>query len=58
MWILVLAIMGILAYFLKQNVHFRPMGDTSHETRLEILKKRYARGEITQEEFEDMKKSL
>ena len=28
------------------------------ETALDILKKRYAKGEITQEQFEEMKKNL
>lgn len=58
MWVLLLAVVGILVYFLMQNIHSRQSGDTSHDTPLEILKKRYARGEITKEELEDMKKSL
>jgi putative membrane protein len=32
--------------------------DRSQETPLEILKKRYARGEITREDFERMKKDV
>jgi putative membrane protein len=32
--------------------------DKEHETSLEILKKRYAKGEITREQFEQMKKDI
>ncbi len=32
--------------------------DSQEESALDILKKRYAKGEITKEEFEDMKNSL
>ena len=58
MWILLLVVVGIVIYFLMQNAHSGQTEDTSHDTPLEILQKRYARGEITKNEFEDMKKSL
>ena len=58
MWILLLIVIGILVYFLVQNLSSRGSPGTSDETPLEILEKRYARGEITKDEFEDMKRSL
>jgi len=39
-----------------QGGHNRQGGET--ESALEILKKRYAKGEITKEEFEQMKKDI
>jgi len=39
-----------------QGGHHKESGDS--ETALEILKKRYAKGEITKEEFDQMKKDI
>lgn len=58
MWIIwILIAMGV--FFIIQNV---VKGNTrssySNETPLEILKKRYARGEIEEEEYESRRKEL
>lgn len=45
-----------LAIFLVKK--FLSSSSTTRETPLEILKKRYARGDITKEEFEQMKRDL
>lgn len=71
MWIfpgLMCIIMMLVCYFVFMRGGIRPpgsSGDKSNqggnadsESALEILKKRYARSEITQEEFERMKKNL
>lgn len=49
----ILAIVGIIAilYWIKKRIPKR-------KTNLDILKDRLARGEITKDEFEEMKKSL
>jgi len=44
-----------LIYFLKQATKGR---DRAGETPMEILKKRYAKGKITKEEFDSMKKDI
>ncbi|HEX7534110.1 MAG TPA: SHOCT domain-containing protein [Syntrophales bacterium] len=55
MWIIFIAIFGVLIYFLMQAAKGR---GRAGETPLEILKKRYAKGEIAREEYERMKKDL
>lgn len=58
MWIFwVLIIAGI--FFLFQTIAKRNSdGSADKETPMEILKKRYARGEIEEEEFERRRKEL
>ncbi len=58
MWILVLVVMGVIFYFLQQASKSKGPDGSAMETPLEILKKRYARGEIDKEEFDRMKKDL
>ena len=55
MWIIMIVLIGVLIYFFIQ-LQKGKAGST--ETPLEILKKRYARGEITKEDFDRMKKDL
>lgn len=65
MWLIILVLAGLAIYFLvMQTRHMHssqwrsPQEGHSGETALDILKKRFARGEITKEEFENMKKDL
>lgn len=58
MWILFVIIMGVLAYFIIQNSKAKNSGGITQETPLDILKKRYAKGEITKEEYDRMKKDV
>ncbi len=71
MWIfpvMICIVMMIACFFFFSRCGFRPPwmhssdrgqgGHTSSETPLDILKKRYASGEISKEEFEQMKKDI
>ena len=53
-------IIGIVAYALGWRPQFLQTGSAPSrgETPLDILKARYARGEITQEQFQEMRHAL
>ncbi len=53
---LVLVIVGVI-YLIRLIIPGTTCG-TKEETALDILKKRYAKGEINKEEFEEKKKDL
>ena len=57
MGILFLIALGVAIYFIIQTSKKNATGQ-AQETPLDILKKRYAQGEITKEEFDRMKKEL
>jgi putative membrane protein len=56
MWFIPLLII-LLIYFLVKNNSQTKNGQNA-ESPMEILKKRYAKGEITKEQFEEMKKDI
>jgi putative membrane protein len=57
--ILVLVIVGAIAYALGWRPQFNQTGPAqTSQTPLEILKARYARGEISREEYDQMRKDL
>ena len=58
MGILGLAVLVILAIGLYYFIKNKEVGKSADDTPLEILKKRYARGDITKEAFEQMKRDL
>jgi putative membrane protein len=58
MWIIFLIIIGLLIYFMVQAQKTKGRTLTQNESPLDILKKRYAKGEITKEEYQGMKKDL
>jgi putative membrane protein len=58
MMILLLLLGAVVVYMLlKRQGELRSV-DSGRETPLEILKRRYAKGEITKEQYEEMKKDL
>ena len=58
MWIILLIVIGLLVYFYVQSQKNKDQTPNRNENPLDILKKRYAKGDITREEFEQMKKDL
>ena len=57
--ILVLVIVGGIAYALGWRPQFNQTGPAeSKQTPLELLKERYARGEITREQYDQMRLDL
>lgn len=58
MWLIVLVLVGVVIYFLLQVSKSKSSDGSIIETPLDILKKRYAKGEIDKEEFDRKKKDL
>jgi putative membrane protein len=60
-WIIWVVIIGLIVYLIVKLTTQKGGGGQqgpSQETPLDVLKKRYARGEISKEEFESIKKDL
>jgi putative membrane protein len=54
-----LVVIGLVIYFIVKNMREKKSEiATKEETPLEIIKRRYAKGEINQEEFKNMSKEL
>lgn len=57
LWLLVLGLIGTLIWFLIRKGN-NTAGKSSDDSAQEILKKRYARGEIDEEQYRRMKKEI
>ena len=58
MWLIVLVLVGVGIYFLLKVYKSKGSDGSLIETPSDILKKRYAKGEIDKEEFDRRKKDL
>jgi len=59
MWMLLIIILvAVILYWAVKSTKSKGQMDASVEKPIDILKKRYAKGEITGEEYERMKKDL
>ncbi|MGA1825900.1 MAG: SHOCT domain-containing protein [bacterium] len=58
MWILLLILIGVIVYLLAQQKKEKNTEGILQESALDILKKRYAKGEITREQFDQMKNDV
>jgi putative membrane protein len=58
MWIIFLIAVGLLIYFFVQSQKTKGQTPAQNESHLDILKKRYAKGEINKEDFDRMKHDL
>jgi putative membrane protein len=58
MWLIIPVLIGVVIYFLLQASKAKGPNGSVMETPLDILKKRYAKGEIDKAEFDRMKKDL
>jgi putative membrane protein len=58
MWIFILILIGAIVYFIVSSQKGQRPPVERKESPMEILRIRYARGEITKEQFEQMKRDL
>ena len=58
MWLLFLALVAVVIFLVVRTSKLSGQAQPPAETPLDILKKRYAKGEITKEEYDRMKNEL
>jgi putative membrane protein len=58
MWLIFAILTGVVIYFIMQSSKSKDSAGPAQDTPLDILKKRYAKGEINKEEFDRIKKDL
>lgn len=59
MWLIIIIVVVVILYFvLNRNFSTGPPGSGTRESPLDVLKRRYAEGEISKEEFDRMKREI
>ena len=58
MMFIFIIVIGLIIYFIFNNTKSNRYNGGVSENSLEIIKERFAKGEITEEEFDKMKKAL
>lgn len=59
MWLIWILVAGVIIYFIFNRSKFSSKNDNSAtESPMDILKKRYARGEISKQQYDELKKDL
>ena len=58
MWLIFIIVLGVAIYFIVQASKSKNVAGQGQDTPLDIIKRRYAKGEITKEEFDRMKKEV
>lgn len=57
MWLLILAVVAFIVYMLVLGRN-KAAGPADRETPLDVLKRRYAAGEITKDQYEQMRQDI
>ena len=59
MWLILIIVAVVVIYFvLNRNKNRETLDDSDRESPMDILKKRYAKGDITKEEFDRLKRDI
>lgn len=58
LWVFIVIVITGLVYLVLQSMKSKGKGVFTEDDPLEILKRRYAKGEISQDEFKKMKEDL
>lgn len=58
LWVIILAVVVALVYFLVRTGRSHGSATGAEGTPLEILRRRYAKGEITKDQFDEIRKNL